>query len=60
MKLEGLYQDMKDALGFLGLRFHDKELVDVTLDGGDLVFSYGGRSARVEIPRKEASDAPRS
>lgn len=53
MNLDGLYQDMKDALDFLGLKFHQKEEVDVTLDGDELVFSYGGRSCRVEIPRKE-------
>lgn len=49
MTLEALYQDMKDALDFLGLAWGEKELATVTLDRDELVISYGGRSCRVQI-----------
>lgn len=54
MTLDALYQDMKDALAFLGLSWHEKDQPVVTIDGNELVISHGGRSCRVEIePHKK-------
>lgn len=52
VNLEDLYRDMKDALDFLGLRWGEKETVQVTLAGDELVFTHGCRSVRVRIPKK--------
>lgn len=49
MTLEALYQDMKDALDFLGLSWGQKELATVTLARDELVISYGGRACRIQI-----------
>jgi len=49
MTLEALYQDMKDALDFLGLAWGEKDKAEVTLDRDELVISHGGRSCRVKI-----------
>ena len=54
MTLLALYLDMKDALDFLGLGWHEKDRAEVTFDGNELVISHGGRSCRVEIePHKK-------
>jgi len=45
-----LYQEMKDALDYLGLRFHQMDQVEVTLRGHCIVFSYGGRSVTLVLP----------
>jgi hypothetical protein len=52
MTMAELYQDMKDALAFLGLSFHQMDLVEVTIQGQCVVFSYGGRSTSVALPEK--------
>lgn len=49
MRLSDLYQDMKDALDFLGLGWGEKGKAEVTFAGNELVISYGGRSCRVTI-----------
>lgn len=48
--MEELYQEMKDALKYLGLSFHQMHAVEVTLRGHCIVFSYGGRSCTVVLP----------
>lgn len=51
MTMEELYREMKDALDYLGLRFHQMHAVEVTLCGDRICFTYGGRSVSVALPK---------
>lgn len=50
MNMAELYQEMKDALDYLGLSFHEKDKVEVTLDGDYIVFTYNGRLVSFPLP----------
>lgn len=50
MNAEQLYQEMKDALDYFGLSFHEKDKMVVTIEGNQIVFSYNNRSISVTIP----------
>jgi hypothetical protein len=43
MTMGELYEDMKEALKFFGLSFHQKDLVTVTIKDGQITFTYGSR-----------------
>lgn len=49
MNAEQLYEKMKDALAFFGLRFHDKHLVEVVFHEGSVVFRYDGATITFEV-----------
>lgn len=53
MNAEELYLELKNALKFLGVSFHDKDKVSVFCEDGVLIFSYGGREASVLMPCAE-------
>lgn len=53
MNMEELYGEMKDALKYLGLSFHQMHLVQVTLQGHCIVFSFGGRAVTLVLPLAE-------
>lgn len=50
MNMDELYREMKDALDYLGLRFHQMNQAEVTLCGDRLCFTWNGRSVSVAIP----------
>lgn len=43
MNMEELYQEMKKALVYFGLSFHQMALVEVAIEDKSIVFSYNGR-----------------
>jgi len=43
MNMQDLYEEMKKALDYFEVRFHDMGAVDVKVEDGNLVFSYGGK-----------------
>jgi len=48
--MDDLYQEMKAALDYLGVRFGQMDQVEVVqVDDGALEFSYDGRTARVQL-----------
>lgn len=49
MNAQHLYDSLKDALDYLGLRFSAMGLAEVELRGQTLIFSYNGRSATVRL-----------
>lgn len=49
MTAEDLYDAMKRALEFFGLRFHQMGRVLVSYEKDALVFTYNGDAVRVEI-----------
>lgn len=52
MKLDGLYATMKDALDYFGLSWSQKHLVEVSIRGDEVVFSYGCKSASAHVGAK--------
>lgn len=54
MTMQELYDEMKSALQYLDVGFHDMKDVDVSIDGnGRLVFACGRRETTLEIPEYE-------
>lgn len=51
MKMDALYEDMKEALKFFGLAFHQMDLVTVTLEGDKIVFTHGDRQISINGTR---------
>lgn len=49
MNADEMYEGMKDALYFFGLKFHDKHLVTVTVSKGKLHFTYEGRTVSYDV-----------
>ena len=49
MTADDLYEEMKEALSYLGLRFHDRHLVKVTIVDNKLVFTHRGKSISFDI-----------
>lgn len=48
--MQDLYDEMKGALDYLGVRFGQMDQVEVSrLDGGLVEFSHGGRTASVQL-----------
>lgn len=55
MTMQDLYEEMKAALDYLGLRFGQMDQAEVTqLDGGRVEFSYDGRKAVVQLLEPKA------
>jgi len=49
---EDLYQEMKNALNFFGLSFHQKEEMNVSVEGTCVVFRHEHVSIRIETEAK--------
>lgn len=47
MTADDLYEEMKAALKHFGLRFHDRHLVTVIIQGDELIFRYRSRSVTI-------------
>lgn len=54
MNADDLYQEIKAALEYFGLRFKEMHLVEVRFHDGEIEFSYGGRSTRVKVSENAA------
>ena len=55
--MQELYDDMKDALAFFGVRFHNMGDVKVrALDDGRLEFEHEGRRVSLDVTPREADD----
>lgn len=50
------FEEFKNSLTFLGLTWGDKAVVDVSVKGDSIIFSYGNKSARIVIGSKEKTD----
>lgn len=46
---DDLYEEMKDAMRYLGVRFHDRHLVKVKIEDNKLVFSHYSKSIAIDI-----------
>lgn len=57
MNAEELYEAMKQALTFLGLRWGDMSAMQVSLRDKKLVFSYEGKEVAIPLPDNAAADA---
>lgn len=44
MTADDLYEEMKSALRFFGLSFHDKHLVEIRIQDSQLTFIHGNRT----------------
>lgn len=53
--MEDLYGEMKDALKYLGVRFHDMHNVKVKIEDNKLVFSHWGKSIAIDINERTAA-----
>lgn len=49
MTADDLYEELTEALKYLGLRFHDRHLVKVTIVDNELVFTYRGKRISFDI-----------
>lgn len=49
MNMDELYEEMKDVLGYLGLRFAEKDKVSVRICDGRVYFVYGGREISIKL-----------
>lgn len=49
MTADDLYEELKEALKYLGLRFHERDQVKVTIVDNELVFTYRGKSISFDI-----------
>lgn len=49
MNGEDLYNEIKDALSYFGLKFSEKHLMTVTCSEGRLLFSYNKRYLVVPV-----------
>lgn len=58
MNAQDLYEELKDAARYLGVRFHNFEAIDVTLEGNKLRLEHQGKEVLLIIPN--ASEAPAS
>lgn len=47
MTMEELYQQMKSALDFFGLRFHAMDKVEVIIQGDFVIFKYGNMQVSI-------------
>lgn len=47
MNAELLYDEMKDALSYFGLKWADRDKMDVTFHKNVVVFSYENRAVQV-------------
>lgn len=54
MNGEDLYNEIKDALSYFGLKFSEKHLMTVTCSEGHLSFWYGKRL--LSVPVKNSDD----
>lgn len=51
MNAEQLYEEIKRAMYFFDLKFHDMDKVKITLDGRMLTFTYGERTSSIGLPQ---------
>jgi len=58
MTVDEMYQDMKRALDFFGLRFHEMASVSVYIAGDKLVYAYNGETISVSLPTVGAERKP--
>lgn len=49
MNMEQLYNEMKAALTFFDLSFHQKDQVEVKIEDKELVFLHANRSIRLKL-----------
>lgn len=47
--LDDLYEEMKDAMKYLGVRWGDKHLVKAFIENDQLVLSYRGRQIHLDV-----------
>lgn len=53
MTMQDLYDRMKDALKFFGLRFSEMHEVRVSVKGDRVCFDHEGQQITFELPRGE-------
>lgn len=53
MNGDDFYEEFKNSLDFLDVRWGDKAVVDVSVKGDSIILSYGNKSARIVIGSKE-------
>jgi len=49
MKCSELYEEMKEAPKFFGLRFHEMDQMEIDAHEGYVIFRYGKRSISVNL-----------
>ena len=49
MKCSELYEEMKEALNFFGLRFHEMDQMEIDAYDGYVIFRHGKRSITVTV-----------
>ena len=49
MSMDELYEEMKDVLAYLGLKFADKDKVAVHICDGRLYFVHGDREISIKL-----------
>ena len=50
---QDLYQEIKDALDYFGLSFHQKDEVEVAFQDGMLLFKYRNRAIALDFNKVE-------
>lgn len=53
MNADTFYEFFKDALGYLGCSWGDKELATVWIEGNEIKFAYKGKTASFSIGKAE-------
>ena len=51
MKMDSLYQEMKEALRYFDLGFNDMKLVDVCIEGDRIIFEHGTKLVSIKVPK---------
>lgn len=50
------YENFKEALDYLGLRWGNMALATVSIDGNKFTLSYGDKSATVTVQQVQSND----
>ena len=53
MNADEFYEDFKNTLDFLGLRWGEKHLAKVSVRGDSIIFSYENKSVSIVINNEE-------
>lgn len=56
MNAQDLYNEIKYALAYFDLKFHDMDKIKVTRHGRHIVFDYEDKSAMIGIPEKSFNE----
>lgn len=58
MDAETFYNHFRESLNFLGLRFHNMYLAQMSIKDGDVVISYQGLSVSIKLPKEGEQPKP--